>query len=85
MSSKLLLISALLINCLVFTGCYDKQRAEMAPKEVNFLGIVSTEEASYEYTDASTAAIHTDELFARKNYSGRKTEFLWGLITIKDY
>ncbi|MEM7792220.1 MAG: hypothetical protein AAF546_12520 [Verrucomicrobiota bacterium] len=85
MSPKLLLILALIINCSVLTGCYDKQQAEMAPKETNILGIASVKEDSYEYTTASTVAIQTDELFSRKNYSGKRTELLWGLITIKDY
>ncbi|MEM8868683.1 MAG: hypothetical protein AAGC73_10510 [Verrucomicrobiota bacterium] len=85
MCSKLLLLASMLTSALFFTGCMDKERAELAPAESNFLGIVASEEESYQHTGPDTVAIHTDELVARKNYSGKKVELLWGLITIKDY
>ena len=57
----------------------------MSPKEANVLGIVKRETGSYQPTGPSTFAVSTDELYARKNYRGSKTTFLWGLVTLKDY
>ena len=76
-----------LISCaaaLLFAGC-DANRASMAHNEANLLGVVSYKEESYAATSPATVAIHTDELYTRKNFSGDQRTFLWGLITLKDY
>ena len=57
----------------------------MAPRETNILGIYKHVPESYAHTGPNTIAIHTDELYTRKEFSGDKTTFLWGFITIKDY
>jgi len=57
----------------------------MASEEANLLGFVKLEKESYEPTSSTTFAIHSDELYTRRNFSGDKHTFLWGLVTIKDY
>lgn len=84
MITKVLSLVSLSIAALVFTGC-DGGTAQMAPKEANVLGIAKVEKENYQATGPATIAIHTDELYTRKNYSGDKATLLWGLITLKDY
>lgn len=76
---------SLTIFTLVFTGCDAQRRAQMGPLEGNLLGIIKAESESYASTGPTTFAISTEELSSRKNFSGEKTTFLWGLITLKDY
>ena len=83
---KLIALTSLLVTAFVFSGCAgDTNKTTYGPKQSNFLGIVETEKANYTPTGPNTFAIHTDELTSRQNYSGDKTTFLWGLVTIKDY
>lgn len=83
---KLIALTSLLVTAFVFSGCAgDTNKTTYGPKQSNFLGIVKTEKANYTPTGPNRFAIHTDELTSRQNYSGDKTTFLWGLVTIKDY
>lgn len=66
------------------TGC-DRGTAQMGPKEAHLLGAVKLEKENYTSTGPTTAAVSTDELYKRKNFSGDKVTFLWGLVTLKDY
>lgn len=74
----------LVVSTFAFTACSSNSNS-MAPAEANILGIVKYEAASYENTGPNTFAVNTSELFPRKNFSGNKTTFLWGLVTLKDY
>lgn len=70
------------------SGCGgDRSYAQssMVPKTRNFLGIVKTTENSYDPVSPTTLDVRTDQLSGRKNYSGRKLELFWGLITVADY
>ena len=84
MYRKLLSIAFLVVCALTFTACNPNLNT-MAPAEANVLGIIKYESASYDHTGPNTFALSTDELFPRKNFSGTKTTFLWGLVTLKDY
>lgn len=84
MLCKLFSITFLVASAFVFTAC-DSGYSTMAPKETNVLGIIKHEPESYSHTSPNTFAIHTDEFYTRKEFSGDKTTFLWGLVTIKDY
>ena len=84
MRSKILTLVSLSVLALAFSGC-DKGRTAMGPNETNVLGIVKYDRASYEPVGPATFAIRTDELYTRRNFSGDKTTFLWGLVTIQDY
>ncbi len=84
MYSKLIVTASILASSLFFTAC-DSGYSTMAPNETNVLGIIKHEPESYAHTGPNTFAIHLDELYTRKEFSGDKTTFLWGLVTIKDY
>ncbi len=84
MRCKLLAIISMVASASVFTAC-DSGYSTMAPKETNVLGIIKHEPENYAPTGPNTLAIHTDELYTRKEFSGDKTTFLWGLVSIKDY
>lgn len=82
MRCKIITLLFLAISALVFSGC---SRASMGAKESNLLGVVKYQKADYSPTGPNTFAIHTNELSTRRNFSGDKLTFLWGLVTIKDY
>ena len=84
MSCKLFATTSLIVSAFVVSAC-DSGYSAMAPKETNVLGIIKHEPESYLHTGPNTFAIQTDELYARKEFSGDKTSLLWGLVTIKDY
>ncbi len=84
MRLKILALLSIATSALLFSGC-DGGHAQMGPKETNVLGIVKIEKASYAPTGLNTFALSTDELYTRRNFSGDKATFLWGLVTLKDY
>lgn len=84
MHCKIFTIIALFASAFLFTAC-DSDQSTMVPREANVLGIVKYEPASYGSTGPNTFAINTSELYTRKEFSGDKTTFFWGLVTIKDY
>ena len=84
MRCKVIALLSVAVSALVFTGCGSKG-ASMGSKEANLLGVAKYQIANYSPTGPNTFAIHTDELFTRRNFSGDKMTFLWGLVTLKDY
>lgn len=52
---------------------------------VNLLGIVRVDRNVHTPPSKTTLLIRSDELGSQQDYSGNKTELLWGLITITDY
>lgn len=84
MRIKVLTLVSLIAASFILSGC-DGGRAQMGPKETNVLGIATYEKEAYTNTGVSTFAVSTDELYTRRNFSGDKASFLWGLFTIKDY
>jgi hypothetical protein len=84
MCFKAVSLAALLVASFILSGC-DSGRAQSGPKEVNVLGIAKYEKAAYTPTSSTTFPLSTDELYTRRNFSGDKATFLWGLVTIKDY
>ena len=84
MRINLVTLLALLTAALTFTGC-DKGQAQMGAREANLLGVAKVERENYGPTGPTTFAVHTDELYKRKNFSGDRVTLLWGLVTLKDY
>lgn len=82
--SKTLTLLSLPALAVAFSGC-DVGKTQMGKRETNVLGIVKYEGESYSPTGPNTFAVSTDELYSRNNYSGDRTSFLWGLVTVKDY
>lgn len=84
MRCKILALLSLAASALVFTGC-DAGKASMAPEETNVLGLYKNVQESYGHTGPNSFVINSNELYTRKNFSGDKTTFLWGLVTVEDY
>jgi len=84
MRIKLVTLLALSIAALCFAGC-DKGQSQMGAREANLLGIAKMQKDNYGPTGPNTIAVHTDELYKRKNFSGDRVTLLWGLVTLKDY
>ena len=79
------IITLITVAFLLFlTGCAISGKPEES-NNANLLGIIKYEGASYSSVGPNTVTISSDELIDRKNFSGRKTTLLWGLITLKDY
>ncbi|NCG09224.1 MAG: hypothetical protein GWO81_06610 [Verrucomicrobia bacterium] len=74
----------LALAALAFSGCALNSDAE-GNKQVNLLGAVKYEQASFEHTKPTTVAVSTKEIVPRKGYTGDKLTLLWGLVTLKDY
>ncbi len=85
MSSKIIALVSLSVAALALSGCGDSGKTALGLDESNVLGIVKRSKASYEHTGPNTLALKTDELSARRDFSGNKTTYLWGLITVEDY
>lgn len=92
MTLKKIALASFAAAALATAGCsnYDTDHrgnsVQMEPSH-NILGIVKTSPGSYAATDNSDMlpVIHTDDLWARRDFSGDGVSFLWGAITIKDY
>ena len=84
MHCKLLTVFTIIISAFILTAC-DSGSASILPRETNVLGIVKHEPQSYYHTGPNTFALHIDELYTRKDFSGDRTTFFWGLVTIEDY
>lgn len=86
MRCKYLTLLSLAALALVFTGCYhDGAQAQLEKDETNVFGLYTNKQESYEHTGPNSFVIHSDDLYTRKNFSGDKTTYLWGLVTIEDY
>jgi hypothetical protein len=84
--SKILFIVALAGMSLLASGCKTtSSNSVYVPNDTNILGIVTHQPQSYANVGTNTFRVRSDELITRKNFSGNKTTFLWGLITYTDY
>ena len=80
---------ALAATALALAGCaYDTDHygssAQIEPSH-NVLGIVKTSPGSYAANERAVVNVTTDELWARRDFSGDNVTFLWGAISISDY
>lgn len=86
---RTLALSSLAAAALVATGCtaYDTDNhgtsAQIEPSH-NFLGIVKTSPGSY-IPKGEVFNLSSDEVMARRDFSGNNVELLWGAITLTDY
>lgn len=91
MRTKAIVLSALVVCSLGFSGCASKHGladrgiTQYGPNSMNLLGIYQYEGESYRHVGTNTLAVSSDELYSRRNFSGGKATFLWGLFTLKDY
>jgi hypothetical protein len=86
MRCKILALLGVAASALFLTGCpRDAGQAQLAPEDTNVLGIYTNTPESYEASEPTTFLVKTDELYTRKNFSGDKRTYLWGLVTVEDY
>jgi hypothetical protein len=53
--------------------------------DINVAGALTHSPNSFSPTDAGTIKLQSEEIWYRKDFSGNKTTFLWGLFTFTDY
>ncbi|MFP4166475.1 MAG: hypothetical protein ACLFUF_04815 [Opitutales bacterium] len=78
----LLAVAAILLSA---CGSNSSGTSFTRPESTNVLGIYKHESEIFSPTGPATFQIKTDELVARRNFSGDKTQLLWGLVSLEDY
>ncbi|MEC7906166.1 MAG: hypothetical protein VYC82_02985 [Verrucomicrobiota bacterium] len=81
MKSKIASFIVVLLFTSLFAGCASTRYGS---SEATVAGWVSAEGGSYSEVGPMTIGVNTSELIARKNTSGGRIRFLWGLFTIAD-
>ena len=81
MKSKIASVIVVLLSASLFAGCASTRYGS---SEATVAGWVSAEGGSYSEVGPMTIGVNTSELIARKNTSGGRIRFLWGLFTIAD-
>ncbi len=66
-------------------GCMFPKAKKFFSKNVNLAGAMTHSPNSFGPTQAGTIRLRSEELWYRRNFSGDKTTFLWGLFTYTDY
>ena len=79
-------VITLTISGLGFTGCsMFPQAKKYLSKNVNVAGAFTHTPDSFAPIETGTLRLQSDELWYRRDFSGNKTTFLWGLFTFTDY
>jgi hypothetical protein len=79
-------VITLTISGLGFTGCGKfPQAKKYLSKNVNVAGAFTHTPDSFAPIETGTLRLQSDELWYRRDFSGNKTTFLWGLFTFTDY
>ncbi len=81
MKTKRVPILTLLLIAALFSGCASTR---YGASESTVAGWVTVENNTYSKTGPLTIGVETSELVPRKNTSGGRVRFLWGLFTIAD-
>lgn len=81
MKSKIASVIVVLLFASLSAGCASTRYGS---SEATVAGWVSAEGGSYSEVGPMTIGVNTSELIARKNTSGGRIRFLWGLFTIAD-
>ena len=76
----LLLICFSTSGCKVFPGF-----KKYVSSDINIAGAVTHTPNSFAPVDAGTIRLQSEEVWYRRDFSGHKTTFLWGLFTFTDY
>ena len=85
-TKQIAIVLTLTISGIGFSGCsMFPQAKKYLSKNVNIAGAFTHSPNSFAPIEAGTLHLQSDELLYRKNFSGNKTTFLWGLVTFTDY
>ena len=84
--SKTLILFGLACTCLFGSGCKVFPSAQKyLSKNINVAGAVTHSPNSFAPIETGTIRLQSEELWYRRDFSGNKTTFLWGLFTFTDY
>ena len=84
--SKILIFVGLTCVCLIGSGCKIFPSAQKyLSKNINVAGAVTHSPNSFAPIETGTIRLQSEELWYRRDFSGNKTSFLWGLFTFTDY
>jgi hypothetical protein len=85
-NSKLLILLGLSFACLFGSGCkIFPGTQKYFSKNINVAGTVTHTPNSFAPIETGTIRLQSEELWYRRDFSGNKTTFLWGLFTFTDY
>ena len=83
---RTLALLALACVCLFGTGCKIFPSAQKyLSKNINVAGALTHSPNSFAPVETGTVRLRSEELWYRRDFSGNKTSFLWGLFTFTDY
>ena len=83
---KILIIVGVTCACLFGSGCKVFPSAQKyLSKNINVAGAVTHSPNSFAPIETGTIRLQSEELWYRRDFSGNKTTFLWGLFTFTDY
>jgi hypothetical protein len=77
---------------LLFTSCFFTSGCKIFPgfkkyisSDINIAGALTHSPNSFAPIEPGTIRLQSEELWYRRDFSGNKTTFLWGLFTFTDY
>jgi|TARA_B100001094_G_C18184334_1_gene802810 hypothetical protein len=80
------IVITLTISAIGFSGCsMFPQAKKYLSKNINVAGAFTHSPDSFAPVETGTLRLQSDELWYRRDFSGNKTTFLWGLFTFTDY
>ena len=82
---RYILAIALIALAFGFSGCMFPQAKKYLSKNVNVAGAFTHSPKSFAPVEVGTLRLQSDELWYRRDFSGNKTTFMWGLFTFTDY
>ncbi len=85
-AKQFVIVITLTISAIGFSGCsMFPQAKKYLSKNVNVAGVFTHSPDSFAPIETGTLRLQSDELWYRRDFSGNKTTFLWGLFTFTDY
>ena len=82
---RLALATALAGLAFGLSGCMFPQAKKYLSKNINVAGAFTHSPNSWAPVEVSSLHLQSDELWYRRDFSGNKTTFMWGLFTFTDY
>ena len=83
---KFLVFTLLFISCFFTSGCtLFPGVKKYISSDINVAGVITHSPNSFSPVEAGTIQLKSEELWYRKDFSGNKTTFLWGLFSFTDY
>ena len=84
-AKRTLVLFVLACVCLFNTGCIFPSAQKYFSKNINVAGALTHSPDSFAPVETGTVRLRSEELWYRRDFSGNKTTFLWGLFTFTDY